>query len=254
MNISNKSSVVVGSQQGSADILAWERLPGESPRWFARFNAYRLLGSSRSIDGAWRQEQRTKTNKNGRAPDSWHKASKRFEWRERALTWDVADAERVGQEVLEERARRLRRAIHHRRRREAYLDGLERTLRQHVENVVNKMNPAKNGRDIEWYEARVQAHFNFIERMMRLGQAEYAAEERILVEVANRQQQMVESPSVVLTDQRVAATMELGVAATTRPLLNPAVKRTTNSPQSPAPSVCALPTRIGFSTRQPRRP
>lgn len=91
----------------------------------------------------------------------------------------MADAERMGQEVLEGRACRLKRALNHRRRREGYIDGLERTLRQHTENVLSKLSPSSNAPAIEWYEARVAAHFSFIERMMRLGQAEYAVEEQL---------------------------------------------------------------------------
>lgn len=220
MDAPNETPVANSSWQAGANVAAWERRPGEPVRWLARFNIYRLLGSGRSIDAAWRQEQRAKTNKNGRAPDSWHKAAKRFEWRERALIWDVADAERAGQEILEERARRLKRALNHRRRREGYIDGLERTLRQHTENVLSKLNPSSNAPAIEWYEARVAAHFSFIERMMRLAHSEYAVEERLLAEIASHQQRRCPLQSVILTDGVVAATVELDNAKTTHPLLN----------------------------------
>ena len=109
-------------------VPAWERRPEEPTRWFARFNLYRLLGSSRSIDGAWRQEPKEKTNKNGRAPDSWHKAAKRFQWRDRALAWDIADAQQLSQQVVVERARRLKLTLQERQRRERHLVGLDRNI------------------------------------------------------------------------------------------------------------------------------
>ena len=150
------------------------------------------------------------------------------------MTWDVATAERLGQEVLEERLRRFKRALNHRRRREGYLDGLERTLRQHTQNVVNNTSPANNGRDIEWYEARVHAHSDRIERMMRLGQAEYAVEERLLADVAKHQQQVCPLQSLTLTDEMGAATLELSDARALRPLLDRGTELTTNRLETPA--------------------
>jgi len=83
-----------------AERKAWERLPDEPNRWYARFDQFRLMGSGRSLLALYRSE-REKAGKGGivrRVPGSWDQAAERFRWRERAETWDEAERQRMQSE------------------------------------------------------------------------------------------------------------------------------------------------------------
>lgn len=81
-------------------MAAWDQLPDEPAKWFARFGVYRGLGPARTIDRAWRacQEKLADTSEasvamaNGqrqvKASRHWFVKSKLFRWVERATEWD----------------------------------------------------------------------------------------------------------------------------------------------------------------------
>jgi hypothetical protein len=70
-------------------LEVWERQPGEPNRWFARFEAYRLLGPSRSLLGAVNDDRRQRSGARARSvPQAWAKNAKAWRWRERAEAWD----------------------------------------------------------------------------------------------------------------------------------------------------------------------
>ncbi len=172
--------------------LPWQRQPGEPARWFGRFEVYRRRGCGRSLDWAWRtwiSEAKRKTNKNGRAPDSWHHAAKRWAWPERALAWDVDQAEGIGEQVLGERVRRLRDAVTARRQRGEIIVSLEDSFRGYVNDVVIPLSGKSSYRPfLEECKKEMEDHFRFVERLSALSRGEYAAEEKLLAEVASRQQ------------------------------------------------------------------
>lgn len=67
----------------------WDRREGENNRWFQRFDAFRLLGASRSLLAAVNQEKARKGLKESRnAPGSWKRAAKMWDWFARAEAWD----------------------------------------------------------------------------------------------------------------------------------------------------------------------
>jgi len=67
----------------------WERLPEENNRWFQRFEAFRLMGPTRSLGSAYAAERAGKgLEESGDAPGSWRKAAKAYCWHQRAEAWD----------------------------------------------------------------------------------------------------------------------------------------------------------------------
>ena len=176
----------------------WQQQPGEPPRWFGRFHLYRELGAGRSIDWAWRRwidQAKRKANKNGRAPDSWHRAAKRWGWRERALAFDVDQVERVGEQVLGERVRRLKDAVGARRWRHDLLKSLGDTYLNHLIEAVIPLSAEGRADALAFHNRNLENLFRFTERLVALNRAEFAAEERLLAEVASRQQERVEAPA-----------------------------------------------------------
>jgi hypothetical protein len=73
----------------------WDREPNEPAMWYGRFTAYRMMGTERTMLGAYNAWRATK----GRKPtttytDTWQKRAKEFRWKERAEAWDAAERER----------------------------------------------------------------------------------------------------------------------------------------------------------------
>jgi hypothetical protein len=68
----------------------WEQQPGEPTRWYARFERFRLAGSSRSLLGIVNAERQEKGKRPTRSvSQAWAQAAKHWRWRERADTWDA---------------------------------------------------------------------------------------------------------------------------------------------------------------------
>ena len=80
----------------------WDRLPAEPAQWFARFDAYRLLGPGRTIEAVWRGE--AKKSKVKRPNPAWYAASTRYRWKERAEAWDAQELPSRQQQQLAELA------------------------------------------------------------------------------------------------------------------------------------------------------
>jgi len=79
------SGVTHGNGTGG-NVHEWERLAGEPIRWFTRFECYRLLGPTRSLDAAYRAAL---VRSSGRVGGGWREAAKRWRWTERAEAWDL---------------------------------------------------------------------------------------------------------------------------------------------------------------------
>jgi len=74
----------------------WERMENEPILWYTRFERYRLLGSTRSLLGAYktelgRKEQNKKPPVN--APMVWRNAADKWNWKARAESWDMQEAQ-----------------------------------------------------------------------------------------------------------------------------------------------------------------
>jgi hypothetical protein len=66
----------------------WNQQPGEAPHWFNRFEIYRTLGPSRSIEKAF-QTCRQLEGLAGRRPSpAWYINAQQFHWQDRAFAWD----------------------------------------------------------------------------------------------------------------------------------------------------------------------
>lgn len=84
-----------------ADGAAWERLPGEPIRWYARFSRYFLSQemSSRSLIAAYRawriaEGPTGRPFKHDTPPDRWMEMASAWHWVERAARRDVVELER----------------------------------------------------------------------------------------------------------------------------------------------------------------
>lgn len=86
----------------------WLRLAGEPARWYARFDAYRLLGPRRTLEAVFdackKSEGLAAGARRARPGTQWYEIAKQWQWKRRAEAWD--EVERAA--FLEsERARRL---------------------------------------------------------------------------------------------------------------------------------------------------
>jgi hypothetical protein len=100
----------------SSEGTPWERLPGESSLWYARFRKWLAQKSPRSLLASYNEEVAEKGGKERALsiPHSWDVAKEKYHWAERAAAWDTAEQERLDRELMEkreqQRARELRAA------------------------------------------------------------------------------------------------------------------------------------------------
>ena len=74
----------------------WERQPGESNLWYDRFHKFLMYGSSRTVNGTYRDtinetrdmQGRERLGKAAAAPSSWRKIVKQWEWISREEKYD----------------------------------------------------------------------------------------------------------------------------------------------------------------------
>lgn len=92
----------------------WERQPGEPNRWYARFEAYRLAGPSRSLLGSVNADRQGRGKKSRSIPQAWAANARRWRWQERAEAWDAFQRQQTRlahfQEVQEMNRRHLQEA------------------------------------------------------------------------------------------------------------------------------------------------
>ena len=100
----------------------WERQTGEPNRWFARFESYRLAGSSRSVAGTWTAERAAKgSRRQTKIPGSWSRAAIRWRWRQRAEAWDEHERQKA---------------------REAHAKGVDEMNQRHIQEAQALQNKA----------------------------------------------------------------------------------------------------------------
>lgn len=85
---------------------AWDRMPGEGDRWYARFEKFRLAGPSRSVHAVYNDERESdgkarKSKIGDSVPRAWSDAVTKWQWRERAAAWDEARQELTRHEEAE---------------------------------------------------------------------------------------------------------------------------------------------------------
>jgi hypothetical protein len=114
----------------------WDRQPDEPSLWFARFDTYRLLGPSRTIEAAFREGMGEK----GKCPSRWYTESVRWRWRERAEAWDASERPSVQRQRLAELAaeRAINLAYHRLQRQKArVLEALEAPILEEQEAYLD---------------------------------------------------------------------------------------------------------------------
>ena len=88
--------------------MLWDRMEKEPSKWFDRFEVYRGLGPSRSIDAAYK----IVTGNAGRAGHAWRNIARAWNWQDRAESWDEEgwsdNAEKLNARRRESHERRVR--------------------------------------------------------------------------------------------------------------------------------------------------
>lgn len=84
----------------------WDRQPDEPTLWFSRFEAYRLAGPGRTFEATYREDGKGQ-KKAAEITGAWRKAAEKYQWRERAAAWDMAQIERRRADDEEAYRRRL---------------------------------------------------------------------------------------------------------------------------------------------------
>ena len=68
----------------------WSKQPGESTRWFSRFERFRLMGPTRTLRECVNAERVTKGHEKApNTPTSWREAAIKWHWVARAQDWDM---------------------------------------------------------------------------------------------------------------------------------------------------------------------
>lgn len=74
---------------------SWSRQPNESARWYARFDAYRALGPSRTIETVFQTEAGAAGLPPRRPGQAWYNAARTYNWQRRAEAWDETERTRL---------------------------------------------------------------------------------------------------------------------------------------------------------------
>lgn len=84
-------------------MAAYDRLPNESAKSYARFWSFCGLGPGRSLQAAYTAYQQgsppDRRNKNQEPTRVWYYERHEYDWDERALAWDVEQMQRSGKEA-----------------------------------------------------------------------------------------------------------------------------------------------------------
>ena len=73
----------------------WARQPDEPARWYARFDVYRLLGPTRTIEATYRLIAQLENLTGSRPGQAWYAAAKTYDWQPRADAWDAHERQRL---------------------------------------------------------------------------------------------------------------------------------------------------------------
>jgi hypothetical protein len=76
----------------------YDKQKGEPQFWYGRFETYRLLGTERTIEDAWRTKCPEVAKRRKRPGSAWYVASKTWDWIKRAEAWDASEKARVDKE------------------------------------------------------------------------------------------------------------------------------------------------------------
>lgn len=112
------------------------RLPDEPSNWFSRFVSFALAGPSRSALAIYTSEKAAKPKKDHKGPPkclpgAWKDAMTRFQWRERAETYDAALVELEQKEMTRLRERERKKRLF-----------LLIEARKKLQTIISTLNPA----------------------------------------------------------------------------------------------------------------
>ena len=93
------------SNQSDSTAKPYDRLPGEPPKWFTRFQHYCHLGPNRTLIKAYRDIMTSPSNGQGPArtvrtvSQSWRQKARQYDWQSRAVDWDRDQRQRTLQHL-----------------------------------------------------------------------------------------------------------------------------------------------------------
>src|SRR2546430_15851969 len=75
---------------------AWERVEGESLKWFSRFDKFRIMKPwVRSVASVYHEENSVKQRKTtSKVPGDWYKIAELWKWKERVSAYDLEEQEK----------------------------------------------------------------------------------------------------------------------------------------------------------------
>lgn len=115
----------------------WEQMENEPGIWFDRFNIWRGLGPSRTIEDAWRQDRARKGLSGKRPHFRWYEVRKEWKWDERVAAWDDFYAKELQRHELEAEKRSRDQARSDRR---ALIDGFTGTMSTALLTYTNSVD------------------------------------------------------------------------------------------------------------------
>lgn len=154
----------------------WERQNAEKDNHYSWFHRYLMMGSARSLLGAYSAAQEEKgRKKQNRVAGAWIEASVRHSWRERAAVWDAEQRKKTEIEYEEQRRALAKRKF---AAKEQAMEKIETMLRFPIVSTRTTGNttiiePAK------WT-------FDTIPRLMAMIDNELANEDETTIKVTHR--------------------------------------------------------------------
>lgn len=118
---------------------AWERMEGESLKWYSRFDKFRLMKPwKRSINAVYEEEETENHGKvRTKIAGKWYEIAQKWQWNERADAWDTHCREERDRNIAleEEEISKSEYALKHKRIQA--LNGLSEQLMEEARNKEN---------------------------------------------------------------------------------------------------------------------
>lgn len=115
----------------------WARMPDEPGLWFERFDLWRSLGPSRTIEEAFQRDRAKRGLKAERPHFRWYEVRKDWDWDARAEAWDAFKAEESRRLEIEAEKEALQQA---RQDRRELMDGFTGTIATALVNYTQSMD------------------------------------------------------------------------------------------------------------------
>lgn len=134
--------------------------------WFARFELYRELGVSRTIEDAWRRDKAQQSNpsRSKRPHNRWYEVAREWDWQLRAEAWDeeqiALQRAAAAQEVQERRQREAEERERARKNRRELLNGFLGKLAEALKDFPEGANLGELTKATQMVVQELRAEYN----------------------------------------------------------------------------------------------